>query len=84
MADRVLAFVCMVCPACAASRMWPRSAVRRAVGAYSRFCPFCRAARRLADASGGEEAGSKMADGVVLMLWAAAAAVAALAAAAAF
>jgi hypothetical protein len=67
---RFLAFFCGLCPACAASRLWPRSVIRRAVAAYERFCPFCRAWRKLSDAEGGEEAGSKLLDGVVLMLWA--------------
>ncbi len=70
--DSFLAFFCRICPACAAARMWPRSFLRRAVAAYSGFCPFCRAAKRIAGPEGGEEAGSKMSDGVVLMLWAAA------------
>lgn len=67
--DRWLARVCSLCPLCASARMWPKSRLHRLVALYGRFCPFCRARRRLADERGGEETGSKLADGVVLLLW---------------
>jgi hypothetical protein len=68
--DRFMAFFCGICPLCTASRMWPRSALRRLVLSYGRVCPFCSARRRLMTKPNGEESGSKLTDGVVLLLWA--------------
>ncbi len=49
MITRILAFVCAVCPVCALARTRAGGFIARSgfFRFYTRFCPFCRAYRRL-------------------------------------
>ncbi len=47
MIDKILAFVCSVCPLCLARRRWPDSSYGRCMSGLEKFCPFCRAYARM-------------------------------------
>ncbi len=41
--QKILAFICRICPFCIARRKWPTSAYGKFMQKVERGCPFCRA-----------------------------------------
>ena len=44
--DRLLAWICAVCPVCIVRRHWPSSWFARITAKEARMCPFCKAYAR--------------------------------------
>lgn len=47
MKQQILAWVCRLCPACNAARLWPNSAFAKSLAAAEKNCPACRAYRQV-------------------------------------
>ena len=47
MNEKWLAFLCQICPLCAAARLFPKSAFAAKLREVERDCPACRAYRKL-------------------------------------
>jgi len=47
MKDKILAFICTICPFCIAARMFPNSKYAKALSKAEEECPACKAYKKL-------------------------------------
>ncbi len=45
--NKILAFICTLCPVCIYGRWRPESKLAKAIASYQKYCPACRAYKKL-------------------------------------